>query len=188
MSDKYVQTLSSVNEDKDHFPENLLNSKRCKYCEIVGRERNSKSKYKCDACSKKYQLDIPLCIRCWGDFHELVLPICANVPVKDMKRAYDCERAKAKDASSKAQVAKKLAKKYAQHEEVTDIIHQLDDNLEEVKTVMRDLEAGSLFGIDLVKKSNEAFFSDVLDSLVKLIRSEQAIWDQSGISAASSAT
>lgn len=70
MSDKYANVnLNIVEENRDHYAERLLNSRRCKYCEIIGLGRNKKSKFKCLACSKKFQADIPLCIDCFGDFH-----------------------------------------------------------------------------------------------------------------------
>lgn len=63
--------------------------KRCKHCEIIGVAKYGKPKVKCFGCSKKYQTDIPLCIACWGDFHEIVLPICGSAQPRDMKKIYD---------------------------------------------------------------------------------------------------
>ena len=84
-----MYNLNEANSEVDHFPGRLLNSQRCKYCEALGRRKNKKSKYKCLACSINFQTDIPICIKCWGDFHESVLPVCRNSSARDIKRVYE---------------------------------------------------------------------------------------------------
>lgn len=83
-----MYNLDFVDPETDHFPGRMLNSQRCKHCDAIGKRKNKKSKYKCLACSVNFQTDIPLCIQCWGEFHEVVLPVCRNFPAKDIKRAY----------------------------------------------------------------------------------------------------
>ena len=73
---------NNIDEERDHYPERILSSRRCKNCEILSRAKNKKSKYKCMACSIKFQVDVPLCISCFGEFHEEVLPLCGHSKLK----------------------------------------------------------------------------------------------------------
>lgn len=80
--------MDEVDANNGHFPGKTLNSHLCKNCEALGKPKKKKSKYKCLACSKNFQTDITLCIQCFGDFHEIVLPVCQNTAAKDIKRVY----------------------------------------------------------------------------------------------------
>lgn len=83
-----IKTNQNPDTENDHFAQKIFNSRRCKCCEVLERGKNKKSKFKCIGCSIRYQTDIPLCIGCFGDFHEEILPKSGKIGIKKIKKAY----------------------------------------------------------------------------------------------------
>lgn len=78
-----------------------------------------------------------MCMGCWSDFHEFVLPICRSAAAKDMKKIYEARTHRNFSRSQSESETKKSSKsRYSKNEEIKKSIVKLDQNMTEIERLM----------------------------------------------------